>query len=39
MTCTPDSDKGERHVTLSAIVGDLLIVQPGAYAEVEYKVA
>ena len=34
-----DSDKGERHVTLSAIVGDLLIVQPGAYAEVEYKVA
>ena len=33
-----DSDKGERHITISAIVGDLLIAQPDAYAQLAARV-
>ena len=35
-----DADSGERHFTLSVLVGDkVLLVQPDAYGLVEYKVA
>lgn len=35
-----DSAKGQKHVTLHVMVGDkVLLVQPGAYAQVEFKVA
>ena len=33
------SAKGQKSVTVHAIVGDLKILQPGAYAQVEYKVS
>ena len=31
--------KGERHFTVSVLVGDVILVQPDAYAQVAYKVA
>ena len=31
--------KGERRYVLSVLVGDLILVQPDAYAQVAYKVA
>ena len=35
-----DSRSGQRHFSVHALVGDkVLIVQPGAYGLVEYKVA
>ena len=34
-----DSAKGQRHITISAIVGDLLIVQPDAYVQVAARVS
>ena len=33
------SASGERHFTMHAIVGDVVLQQPGAYAEREFKVA
>ena len=34
-----DSDKGERHFTISLIVGDLVLVQPDAYAQVAARIS
>ena len=31
--------KGQRYFTLSALVGDVLIVQPDAYAQVSFRVS
>ena len=33
------SKKGERYFTLHVIVGDVIVVQPGAYLQVSYKVS
>ena len=33
------SAKGERYVTLSALVGDVIVVQPGAYKQVSFRVS
>ena len=33
------SAKGERHFTAHVLLGDVILVQPDAYAEVEFKVA
>ena len=33
------SRKGERYYTLAVLAGDVIIVQPGAYAEVAYRVS
>ena len=33
-----DSDAGQRHITISAIVGDLLIAQPSAYVKLAARV-
>ena len=34
-----NSAKAQNNVTIHAIVGDLAVLQPGAYAQVEYKVS
>ena len=34
-----DSDKGQRHITVSAIVGDLLLVQADAYEQLAARVS
>ncbi len=34
-----DAAKGQRHIVLSAIVGDVILVQPDAYAEVAARVS
>ena len=31
--------KGERYFTVSAIVGDVILVQPAAYAQVAFRVS
>ena len=33
------SGVGERYFTMAALVGDVLVVQPGAYARLELKVS
>ena len=33
------SASGERHFSLHAIIGDVIMVQPAAYSEVRFKVA
>ena len=33
------SASGERYFTVSVLVGDLLLVQPDAYAQIAYKVS
>ena len=39
MTFIRGAAKGERRYVLSVLVGDLIFVQPDAYAQVAYKVA
>ena len=31
--------KGERYLSVAVLVGDLTIVQPGAYAELQFRVS
>ena len=33
------SGKGERYFTMHVLLGDVILVQPDAYAEISYKVA
>ena len=39
MTSTPARRKGERRYIISALVGDVILVQPDAFAQVAFKVA